>query len=177
MLLRRSLSLSLFIAVFLSPASTKAQLEFPQPKGYVNDFANVIDANAKKRLGALCKEVDEKTHAQIAIVTIDSLEGTPVGDYARLMLNNWGIGHKDDNRGMLILLAITDHMYYISVSHGFEPLFPNNRVAAIGSEMIPSLSQHQYSKAALHCAGKIASIIAHERGVTLTTLETGSSAP
>jgi uncharacterized protein len=175
MLLRRVLSLSLLIAVCLSPASTKAQLKFPPQKGWVNDFANVIDADAKKRLDALCAKLDEKTHAQIAIVTIDSLEGTPVGDYARLMFNNWGIGHKDDNRGMLILLAIRDHMYYISVSRGFEPLFPNNRAAAIGYEMISSLRQQHYSKAVLQSAGKIASIIARERAVTLTTLDAGSS--
>jgi uncharacterized protein len=169
--LRRALSLSLFIALYFSPAPTEAQVKFPQSKGYVNDFANVIDVDTKKRLDALCQELDEKAHAQIAVVTIDSLEDTPVGDYARLLFNNWGIGHKDDNRGMLVLLAITDHTYYISVGRGFEALFPNNRVAVIGSEMVPSLSHHHYSKAALQSAGKIANIIAHERRVTLTTLE------
>jgi uncharacterized protein len=175
MLLRNARWLSLLIAVCLSSPTAKAQLKFPQPKSYVNDFASVIDADAKKRLDSLCAEVDKKTHAQIAVVTIDSLEGTPVGDYARLMFNNWEIGHKDDNRGMLILLAITDHMYYISVGRGFETLFPNKRVAAIGYEMVPSLRKHHYSKAVLHSTDKIAGIIAHEREVTLTTLDAGSS--
>src|SRR5277367_492549 len=173
MFLRRGLLLSLLVAVYLSSAAGEARLEFPQPEGYVNDFANVIDADAKKRLEALCKEVNEKTHGQIAVVTIGSPEGTPIGDYARLMFNNWGIGYKDDNRGMLILLAITDHMYYISVGRGFQPLFPNDRVAVIGSEMVPLLRQRHYSKAALLSAGKIAGIIADERGVTLTTLKAG----
>jgi uncharacterized protein len=175
MFLRRALWLSLLVAAYFSPAAVEAQLEFPKPKGYVNDFANVIDAGAKRRLDALCKEVDEKTHAQIAVVTIDSVEGTPVGDYARLMFNHWGIGYKDDDRGMLILLAITDRTYFISVGRGFEALFPNDRVALIGSDMVPLLRQRHYSKAALLSAGKIAGIIAHERGVTLKTLKAGST--
>jgi uncharacterized protein len=85
--------LLLSIAAFLSPTVVLAELDFPKPKGWVNDFANAIDADKQKRLGALCSEVDEKTHAQIAIVTIDSLGGIPIGDYARLLFNNWGIGH------------------------------------------------------------------------------------
>jgi uncharacterized membrane protein YgcG len=104
------------------------------------------------------------------VVTIKTTEGTPIGDYSRLLFNKWGIGHKQDNRGILILLSITDHMYFITVSRGFEPLFPNDRVAGIGIKMIPDLRQRRYGAAALHSLDEIAKIIADERGVSLTTL-------
>jgi uncharacterized protein len=167
--------LLLCIAAFVSPMAAVAQLEFPKPTGWVNDFARVIDTDTQKRLATLCSEVDQKTHAQIAVVTVESAGGTPIGDYARLLFNNWGIGHKEDNRGVLILLSLKDRMSNISVGYGFERLFPNDRVAKIVEGMNPYLRQRNYSKAVLQATGKIASIIAHERGVALTA--SGSSSP
>jgi uncharacterized protein len=168
MLVRRALSVSLLMLGLLTPITAKAQLEFPQPKGWVNDFANVISAEAKKRLTMICAELDQKAHAQIAVVTVDTTAGTPIEDYARLLFNKWGIGHKEDNRGLLILLSITDHKYRIEVGRGFEPLFPNDRVAQIGAQMLPDLRERRYAEAILHTVDEIASIIARERGVTIT---------
>ena len=167
MLRCRTLSTSLLFLTLLTSARSQTQLHFPRPTGWVNDFANVIDGKTNRRLSNLCAEVDHKTNAQIAVVTIDSLEGTPVGDYARLLFNDWGIGHKEDNRGMLILLSVTDRTYFISVGRGFESLFPTDRVAAIGRRMIPDLKQQNYSQAVLHATREIADIIARERKVEL----------
>jgi uncharacterized membrane protein YgcG len=71
---------------------------------------------------------------------------------------------------MLVLLAIKERMYYISVGRGFEALFPNNRVHVIGSAMIPDLRQRHYSEAVVRSTNEIASIIAQERGITLDAL-------
>lgn len=127
--------ISLLLISLLAPVAASAQLEFPQPTGWVNDFANIIGEKAKQHLTAVCVELDQKTHAQIAVVTVDTIGATPIRDYAHLMFNKWGIGHKEDNRGMLILLSETDHAYYIAIGRGFESLFPNERVAAIGAKM------------------------------------------
>jgi uncharacterized protein len=143
------------------------------PTNYVNDFAGAIDAKAKKRLNALCIETDRKTHAQIALVTINSTDGSPIGDYAHLLFNKWGIGNKKDNRGMLVLLSIKDRNYYIATGRGFETLFPDQRVAGIGMEMVPDLKKHRYAEALLHVAGKIATIIATDHGVTLNSIGPG----
>jgi uncharacterized protein len=175
MLFSRALSVTLLALGLLTPVTAKGQLEFPQPKGWINDYANLIDTGTKKRLTTLCMEVDQKTHAQIAVVTIDSIGATPVGDYAHLLFNKWGIGHKEDNRGMLILLSRTEHEYYIAVGRGFEALFPNERVARIGAEMVPDLRAGRYSRAALHTADEIATIIANERGVKLNGVAPGSA--
>jgi len=141
-----------------------------QPKGCVNDFANVIDVNTRDRLTALCTELDQKTHAQIAVVTIDTLGGGRINKKDTSLFNRWGIGHKDDNRGILILLSLSDRKYRIEIGRGFEALFPNDRVARIGAEMIPDLKKQKYSEAVLHSTGMIASVIAKERGVKLTTV-------
>ena len=69
--------------------------------------------------------------------------------------------------GILVLLSIKDHTYYIAVGRGFEALFPNDRVAGIGAEMVPDLRDRRYAKAVLHTVDEIASVIAGERGVTI----------
>jgi uncharacterized protein len=167
--LRSVLSLSLLIAAGCSTLAG-GESGLLQPKGYVNDFANIIDVNTRDRLTALCTELDRKTHAQIAVVTIDSLGGNSLEAYATSLFNRWGIGHKEDNRGILIVLSLSDRKYRIEIGRGFEPLFPNDRVARIGGEMIPDLKKQKYSEAVLHSTSVIASIIAKERGVKLTTL-------
>jgi len=175
MFVGRMLAVFLLMLGFLTSSSTGAQLEFPQAKGWVNDFAGVMDATVRKQLTAICVELDHRTNAQIAVVTVETTDGTPIGDYARLLFNKWGIGHKEDNRGMLVLLSTKEHNYFISVGRGFETLFPNQRVAEIGAKMIPDLRRRHYDAALLRGVDEIASIIAHERGITLKTVRARST--
>ena len=170
MFLRSILSVLLLITSVPSVVAGQEKSDQIQPKGYVNDFANVIDASTKDRLTTLCTEIDRKAHAQMAVVTIDTLGGASINEYATSLFNRWGIGHKDDNRGILILLALSERKYRIEIGRGFESLFPNDRVARIGAEMIPDLKQRKYSEAVMHATSVMATIIAKERGVKLTAL-------
>jgi uncharacterized protein len=172
---RRGFAFSLLVLALLARAAAQPPAEIPKPRGYIDDFAKVISAKANQRLATICKEVDQKTHAQIAVVTIDSTAGTPIADYARTLFKQWGIGYKTDNRGMLILLAIKDRQSRIDVGRGFETLFPNDRAAKIAAEMIPDLKQRNYTDAIRRAIQEIAGIIANERGVTLNTLGPGSA--
>src|SRR5438132_5519433 len=54
----------------------------PKPTGYVNDYAQVIDEASRRNIEQLCQELESKTGAQFAIVTLSSLQGEPVEDYA-----------------------------------------------------------------------------------------------
>ena len=81
------------------------------PSNYVNDFAGVLDAATVARMNDLCRQVDEKAHAQIAVVTVKSLDGQDVVSYAVTLYQKWGIGAKGKDRGVLILLATQDHKY------------------------------------------------------------------
>ena len=167
---RWSVLLVLFLATSVSIPAGETKHEFPEPTGYVNDFATVIDAGTKDQIGRLCTEVDRETHAQIAIVTVRTLSGASIEDYALRLFNEWGIGYKQDNRGLLILLSMTEHKYRIQVGRGFEPLFPNERVAKIGARMIPDLKAKLYSHALLACTRTLASIVAEEKRVQLRSL-------
>ena len=159
----------IFLALF-APGSCDHSHKFLPPKGFVSDFANVLDAGTQKTLTTLCSELDQKTHAQIAIVMVQSLGGTPIESYARALFNEWGIGHKEDNRGVLILLATSEHQWRIEIGRGAEKLLPDARVGEIGAKMNPSLREGNYSEALLTVTREIATIIAQDRGVSLTWL-------
>lgn len=70
-----------FLLLLLAPAANAEQVKNLKPQGYVSDFAGVLSAPAKDKLTALCAEVDQKAHAQIAVVTISSLEGQPIEQF------------------------------------------------------------------------------------------------
>ena len=117
---RMPLNALLLAFVALIPASlTQAQAPTQyKPQGYVNDFANVLSPAARQQLTALCTEVDQKAHAQIAVVAVPSTNGQPIQDYSFDLATKWGIGPKQSNRGVLILFATSDHKYWTQVGYG-----------------------------------------------------------
>jgi uncharacterized protein len=138
-----------------------------KPQGYVSDFAGVISSDTSSRLTALCTEVDQKAQAQIAIVTVHSLNGDSVEDFTNRLGDKWGVGHKS-SRGVLILLAVDDHKYRVEVGYGLEPILNDAKVGDFGRAIVPALRRSDYSGAVLQLTWSVASVIAHDRGVTLT---------
>ena len=138
------------------------------PTGYVTDLAGVIAPETKARLEALCREVEEKTGAQIAVVTVHSLEGESVENFAVDLYKRLGVGSKGDNRGVLLLVAPAEHKYRIEVGYGLEPVINDARAGDAGRAMVPLLRQGDYSAAIEAATWMLAKYIADDRGVTLT---------
>ena len=134
---------------------------------YVNDFAGVLDAATQARLNDLCQQVDQKAHAQIAVVTVKSVDGQDVVSYAVALYQKWGIGSKGKDRGVLILLATDDHKYWTSVGYGLEGILPDGKVGGFGREMVPILRSGDFAGAVTLLTTRVASVIAQDAGVTL----------
>ena len=143
------------------------KVEQLKPQGYVNDFAGVLSAPARSQMTAVCAEVDQKAHAQVAVVTIRSLEGVPLQEFANRLFKQWAVGYKPDDRGVLVLLAISDRKYWVEVGYGLEPILPDGKVGGFGREIVPLLRQNDYGGAMLQLTSRIAEVIAQDRGVTL----------
>jgi uncharacterized protein len=164
---RQLVCLFAFLCAF--SLSTPAQKN-PSPTGYVDDFAGVINSQTLQHLKDICGEVDHKAGAQIAVVTVKSLDGRPLEDFSLDLATKWGVGPKGKSRGILILLAPTEHQYRFEVGYGLEGILPDGKVGGFGREAIPLLKAGDYSGALLLMTSRVAQTIAADRGVTLTTI-------
>jgi uncharacterized protein len=140
------------------------------PQGYVNDFAGVLSGAAKDKLRTLCTELDQKAEAQIAIVTVKSLDGESIEDFSIQLATQWGVGPRQKSRGVMILLATGDHKYRFEVGYGLEEILPDGRVGGFGREALPLLRQNDYDGAVLLMAQRVAAVIAEDKGLTLDAL-------
>jgi uncharacterized protein len=162
-------TLVLLFAAALSSAIVNAQASFPaKPQGYVNDFANALSPAAQAQLTALCTEVDQKTHAQIAVVTVPSLNGLEPEDYALQLATKWGVGPKQSNRGVMILWSPSDRKYFTLVGYGLEPILPDGKVGGFGREAVPLFKAGSNDAAILLMTRRVADVIAQDSGVTLS---------
>lgn len=169
-LFARPLLLLLFLLAVVCPGLHSEKIKDLKPQGYVNDFAGVLSAQAKDKLTALCEEVDQKAQAQIAIVTVSSLEGEPVEQFTHDLFVAWGVGPKQKDRGVMILVAPNDHKYWTEVGYGLEPILPDGKVGGFGREAVPLFRQNDYSGAALLMAERVAAVIADDQKITLNSL-------
>jgi uncharacterized protein len=164
--MKKCLRLSILAALTVSalwPVDWKAL----KPQGYVSDFAGVIDANSRQQLENFCTVVERSTGAQIALVTIPSLEGEPIEDVANTIYRAWGVGQKGKNEGILLLLAINDRRSRLEVGYGLEPILPDGLAGSVLREMRPALRQQRYGEAMMAGAETIGNTIAEAKHVSL----------
>ena len=138
-----------------------------KPEGYVSDFARVIDPQSKQSLERYCGAVQNSTGAQIALVTIPSLQGEPIEDVANTIFHAWGVGARGKSDGVMLLLSIGERKSRLEVGYGIEPIIPDGFAGSILDEMRPALRQQHYGEAMIAAAQKVGSTIAQAKGVTI----------
>jgi len=156
------------ILLFTAAAAFCDDISKISPTAYVTDLAGVIPQSSTQRLEALCTELEQKTGAQMAIVTVKSLDDRPVEDYAVDLFKHLGVGSKKENSGVLLLVAPNDRKYRIEVGYGIEPIINDARAGDAGRAMVPFLRQNDYGSAIEVAAWQLAKYIADAKGVTLS---------
>ena len=165
----RPLLLCVFVLLVFGVSTVSADdISKTSTTGYVTDLAGVIPQSTKQRLDALCTELDQKTGAQLAIVTVKSLDDRPIEDYAVELFKHLGVGSKKESSGILLLLAPNDRKYRIEVGYGIEPVINDARAGDAGRAMVPFLRQNDFGSAVEVAAWQLAKYIADDRGVTLS---------
>jgi uncharacterized protein len=138
-----------------------------KPTGYVNDFAHAIDAANAQRLAVYCGILERSTGAQMAIVTVDTLDGDDVADVASKLYHQWGIGKKPNDEGILLLFAIKDKKDRAEIGYGLEPVITDADSGSIMRGIRPILRQGTYGPAALAAAQQFGAKIAESKNVAL----------
>jgi len=124
----------------------KAQLP-DKPAGYVTDAAHVMSSTDIDFLSTRCARLDQDHRAQIAIVTIGSLQGNNIKKASLDLFRKWGIGHAMANDGLLFLLAIRERQSRITVGYGLEKIISYDKAASILEAIPPDLRTGRYAAA------------------------------
>jgi uncharacterized protein len=156
----------LAILVLTSPA-LGVDWKSLKPQGYVSDFAGVIDPQHRAALEDYAARVQQGTKAQLAFVTIRSLEGEPIEDVANDLFHAWGIGRKGEDDGALVLLSIVDRKSRLEVGGGLGGAVPDGMAGLLLDDMRPALRQNQYGAAMVTAAVRLGSTIAQSKGVQI----------
>lgn len=145
----------------------------PAPKDYVSDFAGVLSPETIATVDAECRALERQAHAQIAVVTIKTMDpdragATPsIEEFATALEDKWKVGTKGTDRGVLMLLVMTPKRGRIEVGYGLEGILNDAKVGDIGREMAPYAQKNDYDDAVKLGVKDIAAVIAADAGVTL----------
>lgn len=107
-------------AIFGMFCAVNASIPNKTNRFFVNDFANILSEETENYIVNNSAALDEKTTAQVVVTTVESLDGREIEDYANSLFRMWGIGTKDSNNGLLILLAPNERKVWIEVGRGLE---------------------------------------------------------
>ena len=151
----------------LAVAAWSADFAALRPEGYVSDFAKVIPPERRAELERYCKAVEHATGAQIALVTLPSLDGEPVEDVANLLFRKWGVGPKGKNEGVLLLISTGERRTRLEVGYGLEPIIPDGYAGSLLREMRPALRGGDIGGAMAVAAQALGDRIASEKGVRI----------
>ena len=136
----------LLVILLILPFFAYSQ-DIPEPSSWVNDFAGVISPEYKEKLNYLIEELKQKTTAEIAVVTINSIAPYDEKEYARLLFDNWKPGKKGKDNGVLVLLAIKERRWRIETGYGVEGILPDGLCGDIARNyMVPYFKVGKYSE-------------------------------
>jgi uncharacterized protein len=108
----------------------------PEPPRLVNDMADMLSPEEEQALENKLIAYNDSTSTQIAIITVETLDGYDVADYTITLAEKWGIGQKEKNNGIVILLAKKEHRFRIEVGYGLEPLIPDGFAKSIENNVM-----------------------------------------
>lgn len=141
----------------------------PTTSIYVQDYAGLLAEDTSQKINTLGNQLAVKTKAQVAVVTVKSLEGAAIEEYALAVLREWGIGNKELNNGVLLLVAVDERRSRIEVGYGLEGALPDGKTGRIQDEyLIPYFRNGDYDKGILNTYLTLALEVAKEYNVKLS---------
>jgi uncharacterized protein len=158
-----------FCLLISFPQGLFPQGGFPEPRGHVNDFANIVSPQIEQQIEAICIEVQQKTGAEIAVVTVDSVGDEYYSEYANKLFTAWGIGEKGKDNGVLLFNTTNERKLWIEVGYGLEGILPDGLVGAILDDyVVPHYRQSEFGQGLLQGTKALAGVIAKDSGVEIT---------
>jgi uncharacterized protein len=142
---RLACAAALLITLFIAAQARAQEIAFPQLTGRVVDEANLLSAPARADLEAKLASLEAKTSDQLVVVTLRSLGGRTIEDYGYRLGRAWGIGQKDKNNGVLLIVAPNERKVRIEVGYGLEGTLPDAIASLIvQNSILPRFRANDY---------------------------------
>lgn len=139
-------------------------LKFPEPIGYVNDFANILTNQEEYTITKIAEMVERETTAELAVVTIQTTKPLSIEEYSVRLFEEWGIGKKEKDNGVLLLVAVEDRTVKIEVGYGLEGVLPDGLCGEIIRKyIIPEFKKGRFGPGIIAGINKIASVISGKK--------------
>lgn len=129
----KKLYLLILLVIISSAVFTR---EVPKLQGRINDYANILISADEANLENLLKQIEISTSSQIALLTIPSLEGENLESYSLKVAEQWGLGQKDRDNGILLLVAMQEKQIRLEIGYGLEPIMTDAKSGYIIREVI-----------------------------------------
>lgn len=139
------------------------------PTNHVVDLAGIIDDNVEAQLNSYLKELEQKTTAQVVVLTIQTLEGEDIESFSLRIAERWKLGQKGKDNGLLITVALQDRRYRFEVGYGLEAILPDSLVGSIGRQyLVPYFMKGEYTTGIVKAVQAVVSVIAENQGVEIS---------
>ncbi len=158
--MKKIIILLLFIFSFLNADITQY---FPKLDGRVIDQANLLSPDVKKDIDGILKKQEKETSNQIVVVILNSLNGYTIEEFSYQLGRFWGIGQKDKNNGILLVVSMEEKKVRIEVGYGLEGALTDKIAHEIINYTIkPNFKANQYELGILKAINEIMAAIKGE---------------
>lgn len=144
----RTLLLLVFVSSTLFAQSTLESI--PNQKlingSYVSNPDAILSSDAVQQLDAMLRSLEDSTSAQVAVVAVNSIGGADMIDFAQQLFVSWGIGDKEKDNGLLVLLVMDARTVRFHTGYGLEGVLPDITCKRIQREfMVPKFKEGDYN--------------------------------
>ena len=151
----------IFLAFLLCSSHVFAQ-DFPTLTKYVNDYAGVLSDVDKAQINDLCSQIEQNWTVEIAVLTVNSTLPDNIDDYAVKTFEQNGIGKKDTDNGILIVVAVQDKKWRLEVGYGLEGILNDAKAGLIGrTYLVPNFQKGDYGAGLYQAVRAVGQVIAN----------------
>jgi uncharacterized protein len=174
------LPLFLFLSFGLAGQTAYTVETVPNPKdggaAYVSDPDRILSPEAKGTLNVLCRDLEETSTAQVAIVILNSIGEDNPKEFATRLFNTWGIGQADVDNGLLIFTVMDQRRTEFETGDGLEGVLPDVICYRIGmQELVPYFKQDEYGLGLIAATRKVKEVL--ENPEVLEEIRSGGPEP
>lgn len=142
---------ALLFLLTLAPMIQAATIPKPVGDIYTQDFAGLLNAEQKNEINQLAARLDDATGAQIAVLTVNSLEGADIQSFANKAFREYKLGDSEKNNGVLLVIDMDTREMWVEVGYGLEGALPDGKVGRILDEFtVPYMKNDQADLAILN---------------------------